>query len=246
MAEAEEVVTITKRATIFEEEEDGVEELNQKSSLEISTSKPKAHLTRFLLRSQQIKSAYSELSRQFYVGKPADMEKKEYAVERDGLRTLLSNLGLSVSEEEAEEILKMADFDNSKNCQFDEFLTTVGLSIIKLEKEWQCDGEASEDQTAITKAYKSLADLWKGLLDCVPENLETPENHLHPRVWKIALSVSGKVEENEIVRQRLEDLDKDGSASIDLAEFLSTMMEWFGPEDDEEEEEEEEVQGQEG
>lgn len=204
-----------------------------RKSTETKTTSEKKYLTRFLMKRPSVVKAQLALSKVFFTEKPADTPPASYAIERGTLRDKLAEIGLNVSEEEAAGILKAADFDESTDCQYTEFLTTVGLALISLDKKWT--GEETETQAAIAKAYKALSDLWTNLLSCLPDDVED-RDHLTPKIFKMALSASGQSEDNAISKSRINELDKDGNNSIDIAEFLATMIMWVGQDEDEEDE----------
>jgi len=233
--ETEGAPKITKKATIFEGEAQ-VEnvQISKKHSLlrkatETKTSVPKKYLTRFLMKSSSISTAYGHLATSFYANKAEDVQKKDYAITHQALVPMLKKLGLEVTETETEQIFKMADFDQSKDCQFNEFLTVVGLALIKLSKEWTC--ETNENHEAIKVAFTALETLWAGLLECLPEDA-ADKDHLTTDVWQRAFSASGSPESNALFKARLEELDKDGNSSIDLAEFLATTIQWVGADEE--------------
>jgi len=230
------VITHEETSVNFSTEGENVEKHSEKTN----HKKIKSKIDRFLLKFPQISAAFKEMKKAFkkYGTKTETEEstpskKVDLSVSPDNLGTLLENLGIKATSEDAvHKLFESSDFDGNKLIEFRECLIAVGLGVLKAEVYGVELDTENESYKVLKKGYDVIQSMWNCI---VPEGAKFIAYNDLCAVFGIT---EKQLDENpEFVNNRMKELDFDTNAEVEFDEFIYGVSAWVGFDDDDEEEE---------
>jgi len=196
----------------------------KKSTAKRGKTKSKQRIQKYLIKLPKINNAFQAIQKSFsnYIENFSALNVNSQSIQAENLVELLSECGINVSFEEAQNLFTNADFDASESIEIKEFLIVVGLAYTNSNEDTV--NQECELYATLSQGYDIIQQMWHAI----------DEEQTGVLTRQSIGDAFGFTEEE--VGRMMHTLDFDGNGEIDYPEFIFGITAWVGVEEDEEEE----------